>query len=41
MRFFDDFSQIFQFQNFSCSKSNMFAGDRLITGATGHKLDEN
>ena len=44
MRFFDDFSRIFQFQtlDFSWSKSKyMFSRDRLITGVIGRKLDEN
>ena len=43
MRFFNDFSRIFHFQtlDFSWSKSKYVARDRLITGAIGHKLNEN
>ena len=43
MRFFDDFSRNFQFQtlDFCGVKVNMFSRGRLITGAIGHKLDEN
>ena len=41
MRFFDDFSRIFQFQTLdSWSKVSMFSRDRLITGVIGRKLDE-
>ena len=44
MRFFDNFSRTFQFQNLNfswnkvCLKSSR---DRLITGVIGRKLEEN
>ena len=43
MRFFDDFSGIFQFRtlDFRGVTVRMFSRDRLITGVIGRKLDEN
>ena len=36
MRFFDEFSRMFQFQTLG-----LFSWDRLITGVIDYKLDEN